>query len=216
MGLPRHKRLPITSGMKVGVLGGSFNPAHDGHLQMSHLALRKLGLSRVVWMVSPQNPLKSKLGMEAFEDRFHSAKSVADDPRIIVSDFEHVMESPFTARSLSRLSMIHSDIQFVWLMGADNLQHVHRWDRWTHIFDLFPVAVVARPGYQHQAAFSKAARRYGANRVDEQDASRLAYMPAPAWVYLRTMLNPVSSTSIRKMAEGHGHRWPEMKKIDKP
>jgi Nicotinic acid mononucleotide adenylyltransferase len=211
MALPHHKRLPIAGSMKVGILGGSFNPAHDGHLQMSHLALRKLGLSRVIWMVSPQNPLKSKLGMEGFEDRFHSAASVADDPRIIVSDFEHVMRSPFTARSLAHLSVIHPGAKFVWLMGADNLQGVHHWDRWTHIFDLFPVAVVARPGYQHQAAFSKAALRYGHHRIDEQDAGRLADMPAPAWVYLPTMLNRLSSTSIRKLAEGCGRRWPELK-----
>jgi nicotinate (nicotinamide) nucleotide adenylyltransferase len=207
---PEHHRLPLSSRMRVGILGGSFNPAHDGHLQLSELALRKLRLDRVVWMVSPQNPLKPKQGMERFSDRFASACSVAQDARIIVSDFEYVMSSPYTTRSLTRLCAIHPRVQFVWIMGADNLSTVHRWDRWTEIFAKVPVAVVARPGYQHRAAFSCAATRYKHARLRESEADQLVMCKAPAWIYLRTLLNPISSTQIRHHAAGQGRRWPEM------
>ena len=213
--LPGHHCLPLSPGMKVGILGGSFNPAHSGHLQMSELALRKLGLDRVVWMVSPQNPLKSRVGMEQFSDRFFSAVEVARHPKIVVSDFELLAQSPYTARSLTRLQHMHPRVHFVWIMGADNLYSIHHWDRWTRIFQAVPIAVIARPGYQHQAAFSRASLRYRMSRVDERDAKLLPLLKAPSWVYLRTMLNPVSSTKIRNQAASQGYRWPNLRDVQR-
>ncbi|MCP1336709.1 nicotinate-nucleotide adenylyltransferase [Futiania mangrovi] len=183
--------------MRVGVMGGSFNPAHEGHLHASLVALRRLGLDRVVWMVSPQNPLKSARGMAPFTDRFASASAMARHPRILVSDYETHIGTRYTADTLASLTARHPGVRFVWIMGGDNLIGFHRWDRWMRIARTMPVAVVARPGYLHRALGAKFAIRLAHARVPEGAARTLPDRSAPAWCLLHGRLHPASSTEIR-------------------
>ncbi len=182
---------------RVGLLGGSFNPAHDGHIHISQCALKSLNLDQVWWLVSPQNPLKSTEGMAPFEDRLIKAREVVTDPRIVVSDFEAKAGTQFTTDALDLLLKEYTDTRFVWLMGADNLLEAHRWHRWTAIFNTVPIAVFARPTYSLKALASKAAHRFAEARVAESQASTLVDMKPPAWVYLNIRLHDASATRIR-------------------
>lgn len=182
---------------RIGILGGSFNPAHDGHRHISLEALKRLRLDEVWWLVSPQNPLKPQEGMAPFEDRIEKAKSVADHPRIRVTDIEKGFATTYTAETLARLCRRFPNQRFVWLMGADNLSQISRWNRWTRIFHTVPVAVFDRPSYSLGALSGRAARRFHRERIKESRASRLADMRPPAWVFLHTPLNATSATALR-------------------
>ena len=182
---------------RIGILGGSFNPAHDGHLQISHEALKRLRLDQVLWMVSPQNPLKPQAGMAAFAQRIDGAKKVARHPRIKVSDVEMRLGTTLTADTLAKLVRRYPRCRFVWLMGADNLAQISRWSRWTQIFSTVPVAVFDRPTYSLGALSGRAARRFARARIIESRAGRLADMAPPAWVFLHTPLNAISATALR-------------------
>lgn len=188
--MKRHAR-------RIGLLGGSFNPAHDGHRHISLQALKRLRLDEVWWLVSPQNPLKSRADMAPFDMRIDSAKKVADHPRIRVSDIERGLGTTYTADTLARLNRRFPNLRFVWLMGADNLAQISRWNRWTRIFNTVPVAVFARPTYSLGALSGRAARRFNRERIKESRASRLADMRPPAWVFLHTPLNATSATALR-------------------
>ncbi len=188
---------------RVGLLGGSFNPAHDGHVYISQRALKLLRLDQVWWLVTPQNPLKSTVGMAPFEERFDRARAFVKDPRIVISDFEARAGTRYTVDALDLLLQDNPQTRFVWLMGADNLLEAHRWQRWTSIFNTVPIAVFARPTYSLRALASKAARRFAGSRVASRQASRLVDMKPPAWVYLNIRLHDASATQIR--AE-HGAR----------
>ena len=181
----------------VGLLGGSFNPAHEGHRDISLLALKRLALSEVWWLVSPGNPLKERAELAPFEKRRTQAEETADHPQIRVSSFERQAGLTYTHDTLKALIAAHPDLRFVWLMGADNLAGFHRWQRWAEIFSLLPIAVIDRPGYRFAALASPAAQRFAAHRIDESDAAALAYRPAPAWCFLSGLLNPLSSTRLR-------------------
>ena len=190
-------------GRRIGLLGGSFNPAHEGHLHISRLALRRLRLDQVWWLVSPQNPLKPEDGMAAFAERFASARRVArGDRRITVSDAERRLGTRFTADTLAVLTRRYRRHRFVWIMGADNLVQIPRWQRWTSIFHSVPVAVFARPSYSFRALSAKAARRFRRHRVAARNAGRLAGMTPPAWVFLWTRTHAQSATRIRGGAAG--------------
>ena len=150
---------------RVGILGGSFNPAHDGHLYISQCALKSLGLDQVWWLVTPQNPLKPTDGMAPFEERYIKAQQFVTDPRIIVSDFEARVGTQFTVDALELLLKDNIQTRFVWLMGADNLLEAHRWSRWTSIFNTVPIAVLARPhlffkgvGFDSRTPFCRGSR----------------------------------------------------------
>ncbi|MAO57311.1 MAG: nicotinic acid mononucleotide adenylyltransferase [Rhodospirillaceae bacterium] len=182
---------------RIGILGGSFNPAHDGHRHISLEALKRLRLDEVWWLVSPQNPLKPQEGMAPFEDRIEKAKSVADHPRIRVTDIEKGFGTTYTAETLARLCRRFPTQRFVWLMGADNLSQISRWSRWTRIFHTVPVAVFDRPSYSLGALSGRAARRFHRERIKESRAGRLADMRPPAWVFLHTPLNATSATALR-------------------
>lgn len=191
----------MSSLRRVGLLGGSFNPAHAGHLYISEQALKRLGLDEVWWLVSPQNPLKSEKGMADYEKRLQAAEKVAArNPRIHVSDAEAQLGTRFTADTLTRLSDIRGQHRFVWLMGADNLLQIHRWRDWSRIFRIVPVAVFGRPGYSLRAISSVAARRFARDRWPQGAAKRLADADLPAWVFLKIREHPLSATRIR--AEG--------------
>jgi nicotinate-nucleotide adenylyltransferase len=183
----------------VGLLGGSFNPAHEGHLHLSRLALERLDLDRIWWLVSPQNPLKPLAGMAAFEARLNQARGVAaPDNRIYVTDIEsRIAPSRYTADTLRVLRNRFPRLRFVWLMGADNLTQIPRWQRWTDIFRTVPIAVFDRPSYSLRALSSTAASRFAKQRVKEDAARKLAEMSPPAWVFFHTRLNARSATQIR-------------------
>ena len=184
-------------GPRIGLLGGSFNPAHEGHRHISLFALQRLRLDAVWWLVSPQNPLKPVEGMASLDERIASAESVARHPRIEVSDIESRMGTRYTADTLQALRRCYAKHRFVWIMGADNLIQLPRWRDWTAIVEMVPIAVFARPGYSQRSLFGAAAHRFRRNRLPDHAAASLADRKAPAWVFLHTPLHPASATEIR-------------------
>lgn len=184
-------------GTKVGLLGGSFNPAHGGHLQISLEALRRLGLQEVWWLVSPQNPLKPNSGMAPLETRLESARRLARHPRIFVGDPERLLKTRYSVDSLAVLRRRLPAIEFVWLMGADNLEQLERWHRWQQIFHMLPVAIFDRPSYSLRALAGRASRIFAAYRKPECRARALVAEGAPGWVFLHIRLNPLSASSLR-------------------
>ncbi len=186
---------------RVGLLGGSFNPAHEGHRHVSLIALRRLALDEVWWLVSPQNPLKPTRGMAPLARRLAGARAAAAHPRIRVSAIEADLGTRYTADTLERLGRRFPNASFVWLMGADNLVQIPRWERWTSIFRTTTIAILDRNSYSFRALAGKAARRFADRRVPERQASVLADMRPPAWIFLHTRLHPASATVIRDRAE---------------
>ena len=189
--------LGLSPGLRVGLLGGSFNPAHDGHTHLAETALNRLGLDRVVWLVSPQNPLKSAAHTAPLAERMALARAAATGPDMIVSDFETRTGTQWTIDTLRALTARHPGVRFVWLMGSDNLAGFHHWRGWTDIMRLMPVAVIARPGSLLESRTAPAAARFASARVPQEQARALPLLRAPAWTYLTAPLNPKSSTAIR-------------------
>ena len=182
---------------RVGILGGSFNPAHEGHRQISLAALERLRLDEVWWMVSPQNPLKAQAGMAPLDRRLAAARAVARHPRIRVTDIETALGTRYTADTLAKVTRAFPRTDFVWLMGADNLSQIDRWDRWQQIFHGVAIAVFNRPTYCFRALAGMAARRFAHRRLAASAAGQLAGKTPPAWVFLFTRLNPISASAIR-------------------
>ena len=190
--------LSLGSGARrVGLLGGSFNPGHGGHLKISRLALERLRLDEVWWLVSPQNPLKTSAGMAPFEVRLEAARALNTDERIRVTGVERELGTRYTKDTLCALKGRFPGVRFVWIMGADNMAEVCRWKGWPGIFRTVAIAVFARPAYSSRAMSGRAARRFRAARIGESRAGRLADMHPPAWVFLNRPRNPASATRIR-------------------
>ncbi len=185
-------------GMVIGLLGGSFDPAHGGHVHITREALKRMGLDRVWWLVSPGNPLKQR-GPAPLTDRMTRARAVMRDPRVVVSDIEARLGTRYTAETLRALRAHYPGVRFVWLMGADNLVQFHRWERWEDILRMVPVGVLARPGWGVRARMSKAARIYGGDLVDRGEVLR--NKPAPAWCFVNLPMDGSSSTAIRARGE---------------
>lgn len=183
-------------GMAVGLLGGSFDPAHEGHAHITREALKRFGLDRVWWLVSPGNPLKAR-GPAAMEDRMARARAVMRHPRVEITDIEARLGTRYTAATLERLMAAYPGVHFVWLMGADNLRQFHRWDRWDWIMRNVPVGVIARPGARLGAGMPNAARRFEAARLPAAAARTLAFRPPPAWCFVNVPLLGISSSAIR-------------------
>lgn len=187
-----------TNGLQIGILGGSFNPAHSGHLHISELSLDLLSLDEVWWLVSPRNPLKESAELAPFEDRIERAIGIAQhEPRIRISDFERKMGTVYTVDTLESLLQRYPATHFIWIMGADNLAKLHRWRKWERLFAQVPVAVFDRPTYSFPALEGPAARKFAAERVGHRDAVSLAKMTPPAWAFLWTAFDTASSTAIR-------------------
>ena len=201
--------LDLSPGMAVGLFGGSFNPAHDGHAHVAETAMRRLGLDRVVWLVSPQNPLKGADETAPLAERMDSARAAAalaaSGPAMVVSDFESRAGTQWTVDTLRALTARHPGVRFVWLMGSDSLADFHRWRGWTDIMRLMPMAVIARPGSLHRSRTAPAAARFAEARVPMARARLLADLGAPAWTYLTAPLNPRSSTAIRAARDAAAH-----------
>ena len=183
--------------MRIGLLGGSFNPPHASHRQISLTALKRLGLDRVWWLVSSANPLKDTAGLPSLEQRIGAAEKVANHPRIEVTGFSGDGKSLYTVDVLTAIKRRYPGVHFVWLMGADNLADIHRWRAWQTIFGLMPIAVLDRPGYRLRARASQGAQRFADFHVDESDARGLAQLEPPAWTIVTHPLSGLSSTAIR-------------------
>ncbi len=186
---------------RIGLLGGSFNPAHDGHRYISTMALKLLALDEVWWLVSPQNPLKSADGMASFSRRVEKAKAVAAHPRIRVSTIEAEMGTRYTVDTLESLGRRFPAARFVWLMGADNLAQISGWRDWSKIFNTVSIAVFARDSYDSRALSSLAAHRFRASRLPASAAKVLANAAPPAWVYLRIRPHPAAATHLRQAGD---------------
>lgn len=201
--------LDLQPGMAVGLFGGSFNPAHDGHAHVAETAMRRLGLDRVVWLVSPQNPLKDARDSAPLAERMASARAAAklaaDGRAMLVSDFETRAGTQWTIDTLRALTARHPGVRFVWLMGSDNLASFHKWRGWTDIMRMMPVAVIARPGSELDSRTAPAAARFASARVPTARARLLPDLEAPAWTYLTAPLNPRSSTALRAARDAAAH-----------
>ena len=188
---------PVANGLRIGLLGGSFNPAHEGHRHASELAFKQLGLDHVWWLVSPQNPLKATHGMAGFGERLEGARKFNRHPRVIVTDIENRLGTRFTIDTLRALKQRFPQLRFVWLMGSDNLLQMPRWRDWREIFASVPVAVVARTGTALAALSSKAATRFRSAYV--RPNRHIAVMSPPAWTLLDARRrNPASATHLRE------------------
>ena len=189
---------------RIGLLGGSFNPAHGGHLAISREAIKRLRLDRVWWLISPQNPLKPASGMASFADRLAKARALAAcDRRIVGSDLEQRLGTRYTVDTLRWLQR-RSRARLVWLIGADNLLQLPRWRHWVRLVATVPIAVFDREPYSYPASAGRVARVYAQRRLREREAPALAECRPPAWVYLRLRRHQDSSTAIRRAETGSG------------
>lgn len=186
--------------MVVGLFGGSFNPPHQGHLLVAEIALRRLGLDQLWWLVTPGNPLKSRNELAPLAERLAACEALAEDPRIKITAFEKTLGTSYTARTLDFIRARNPHVHFIWIMGADNLAGFHRWQRWQKIATTFPIAVIDRPGSTLAYLSSKTARTFDYARVDEEDAGVLWQKRAPAWTFIHGPRSTLSSTAIRAAA----------------
>ncbi|WP_118134000.1 nicotinate-nucleotide adenylyltransferase [Oceanicella sp. SM1341] len=196
----RHGFPTAMPGMRVGLLGGSFDPPHAGHVHITRWALRRLNLDAVWWLVSPGNPLKAE-GPAPLERRMQAARAVMDHPRVRVTDIESRLGTRYTAATLTGMLKIYPGVRFVWLMGADNLASFHRWEDWQRIMEMVPIGVLARPGEQLAAGLSPAAQRYARSRLPRFQAGRLADARPPCWTLLTGPMLGISSSEIRRRGE---------------
>jgi nicotinate (nicotinamide) nucleotide adenylyltransferase len=192
--------------MVIGLFGGSFNPPHEGHLLVSEIALRRLRLDQLWWMVTPGNPLKSRSGLAPLKERILLSERLVRDPRIKVTAFEQSLGGPYTAHTLAHVRARNRGVHFVWIMGADSLRTFHRWQTWQSIVRTFPIAIVDRPGSTLSFLSSKMTRTFDYARVDEDDAGSLWEKPAPAWTFLHGPRSAISSTSLRLARAGDPER----------
>jgi nicotinate-nucleotide adenylyltransferase len=183
--------------MRIGLLGGSFNPAHEGHRHIIELARRRLRLDQVWLLVSPGNPLKPQCGMAPLHQRLASARAIADGRRVVASAIEAVFGTRYTIETLRRLLRRFPRARFVWLMGADILEQLPRWRRWQEIARRIPFAVLPRPGYNHRALAGQAARRLAHARRPARSAGVLSEVAAPAWTFLCVPQHAASASVIR-------------------
>lgn len=193
---------PIAAkGQVIGLLGGSFDPAHDGHAHITREAIKRLHLDQVWWLVSPGNPLKARQPAP-MADRMARARAVIDHPRVKITDIEVRLATRFTHATITRLQAIYPGVRFVWLMGADNMVQFHRWDRWRDILRAVPVAVLARPGAGVQARLGRAAQVFRHSRLARGEA--IGARAAPVWAFVTLPMTAASSTAIRKRGDWRG------------
>lgn len=191
------------AGEVIGLLGGSFDPAHDGHVHITREALKRFGLNRVWWLVSPGNPLK-KHGPAPLGQRMLHACAIMQHPRVEVTDIEAKLGTRYTAQTLAELQRCYPRVRFVWLMGADNLVQFHHWQNWRRIAFSSPIGVLARPGDRISARMSPAARFFARYRIAGHASYSLGRMVPPAWCFVNVPLSAQSSSGIR--AEGGWHK----------
>jgi nicotinate-nucleotide adenylyltransferase len=189
---------PHTRNLRIGLLGGSFNPAHAGHRLISTIALKRLKLDYVWWIVTPGNPLKDNRALPSQDTRMVEAQKIANHPRIKITGFESQIQTRYTYDTIMYLKRHCKNVNFVWLMGADNLSQFHRWQNWREIANEMPIAVIDRPNSTLRSMHSQAALNLQKYRVKESKAPILAKLKAPAWVFLHEQRSSLSSTILRK------------------
>ena len=193
--------LPVAKpGQVIGLLGGSFDPPHEGHVHITKSALKRFGLDRIWWLVSPGNPLKPH-GPAPLAERMQAADALMQHPRVTVTDIEAQLGTRYTAQTLVALRRRYPGVRFVWLMGADNLADFHRWQDWRWIMENVPIGVLARPGDRISARLSKTAKVYAHARIHGRASHVLGHMQAPAWSFVNLPMSDQSSTAIRKRGE---------------
>lgn len=197
----RYLRMPhVERGMTVGLFGGSFNPPHEGHQLVAEIAMRRLDLDQLWWMVTPGNPLKSRTELASLADRIVASEKMLGDPRVKVTAFEQNLDTRFTADTLAHVAARNPGVRFIWIMGADSLKTFHLWQNWRQIIATFPIAIIDRPGSTLSLLSSPMARTFGHARVDEEEAASLGRRPAPAWTFIHDRRSSVSSTQLRATA----------------
>ncbi|MCF3974576.1 nicotinate-nucleotide adenylyltransferase [Paracoccus salsus] len=189
-------------GMRIGLLGGSFDPAHAGHVHITRVAMRRFQLDRIWWMISPGNPLKTR-GPAPIDHRIADARKLLQDPSVEVTDIEARLGTRMTADTIAALQKRYPGVRFVWLMGSDNLVQFDRWDRWRQIARMVPIGVLARPGTRVAARNSVAAQIMRRWRLPQSQAASLARRRPPAWVLINLPMRPHSSTAIRASLGQH-------------
>lgn len=187
----------VEKGMQVGLFGGSFNPPHAGHALVADIALRRLALDQLWWIVTPGNPLKSTRELAPLAERIRLSEAITPNPRVKITAFEAAHRIRYTADTLALIKQRKPGVDFVWVMGADGLRDFHRWQRWRAIAMTFPIAVIDRPGATLAFLSSVMAKTFDYARVDEIDAPRLARMKAPAWTFIHGPRSLMSSTALR-------------------
>lgn len=194
-------KLPVAKpGQVIGLLGGSFDPPHIGHVNITREALKRFGLDRAWWLVSPGNPLKDR-GPAPLADRMQAARAMMQHPRVVITDIEAGLGTRYTAQTLAALGLRYPGVRFVWLMGADNLAQFHHWQDWRGIMNTVPVGVMARPGDRIAARMSKAARMYAHAKLPGRASHILGRKDAPAWSFVNLPMTNQSSTAIRARGE---------------
>jgi len=188
------------AGRKIGLLGGSFDPAHEGHAHITREALKRFKLDEVWWLLSPGNPLKRR-GPASIEKRLVEAQRVMQHPQVRITSLEQQLGTRFTAETLEALIERYQGVTFVWLMGADNLASFHKWERWRDIFALVPIGVFARPGERISARLSPAAKQFRSSRIKASEAASLALANPPCWCFLNIPMRYDSSTKLRANGE---------------
>ncbi|UXN62666.1 nicotinate-nucleotide adenylyltransferase [Phyllobacterium zundukense] len=187
----------VEKGMTVGLFGGSFNPPHAGHALVTEIALRRLKLDQLWWIVTPGNPLKDTRHLAPLAERLERCEELIHDSRVKITAFEAAHNIRYTADALAMIKGRNAGVHFVWIMGADNLADFHLWQRWQKIALTFPIAVIDRPGSTLAFLSSRVAKTFGYARIDEDDASILARSHAPAWTFIHGPRSLLSSTAIR-------------------
>ncbi|WP_333712592.1 nicotinate-nucleotide adenylyltransferase [Yoonia sp.] len=188
------------AGQVIGLLGGSFDPPHEGHVHISKAALKRFGLDHLWWLVSPGNPLKAH-GPAPLQDRMQAARAIMRHPRVTVTNIEAHLGTRYTAQTIRALRRRYPGVRFVWVMGADNLAQFHRWQDWRWIIETVPVGVMARPGQRIGARRSKAAKVYRQARIMGRASHVLGYLEAPAWTFINVPMSDQSSSAIRARGE---------------
>lgn len=198
-----HARLPRhTRGMRIGLFGGTFNPPHPGHRLASLIALKRLRLDAIWWLVTPGNPLKENSGLTPLDTRIATARKIANHPRIVVTGLEADIGTRFTHDTIDYLRKRCPGVRFVWIMGADNLRSFHRWQRWREITRLVPIAVIDRPQSTLKGAHSRTAAYLARWRLDEADGALMAERRAPGFIFLHGPRSDMSSTELRARGLG--------------
>ena len=199
--------------MRIGLFGGTFDPPHLAHLGASLLALKRLKLDRVWWLVTPGNPLKNTRGLAPLAKRIAAARALTHHPRIDVTGLEAVINTRYTYDTILWLLARCPRVRFVWIMGADNLRSFHRWQRWRGISKLVPFVVIDRLGPSLYAAASPAGQALGRARIPEHDAATLPDRRAPAWTFLHGLKSALSSTALRALRTGGSNRNSKSPKV---